>query len=252
MRSIFVTTFVSFLIIQLLIRPLVSDTTLLVPGVLPPKQLVHFTFGYHDSAADSLWVRVIQNFGFCKNDMEKENYHDLTRSGDAHFDEILGEKKAARCNRGWVFQMLDRITDLSPRFLMAYTMGASTLSIIVDDDEGASLLYAKGVKVFPHHWSLAYRAAYHELYEMKNFKKAANYLFISGQNGAPLWVQNLASKLYERSGQILLGRAALIDLIRRSKDSPKLQEKAMVRLRQLNKLSSVNKADERNKTKQFK
>lgn len=214
----------------------------LVPKLTPPENLKYFTFGYDESMADSLWIRVIQNIDFCEAGKQRpptpeqeKKQAEKTPVGDI-FAEIEANRTQPRCELGWVYQMLDRITDLSPRFLMAYTMGATTLSVVVDDPLGASRLYDKGLKQFPHNWSLAYRAAYHALYEMKDFKKAADLLYLAGQNGAPLWVQSLASRLYERTGQLLLGRMVLIDLLKRSQGDPALEEKAMERLKHLDSL----------------
>ena len=158
--------------------------------------------------ADSFWLRALQNFDFCEKP----------------------------CRKGWVYHMLEVVTDLSPRFRMAYAMGGSTLSIVLGDIEGAALIYEKGLKNFPKDWSLAYRFAYHELYERKNLKKAADLLKQAGQNGAPLWVQNLAARLYQQSGQIDLGRSVLLDLLSRPNVDPELRKKAQKKLNELNKL----------------
>ena len=73
----------------------------------------------------------------------------------------------SRCNEGWVYHMLDRITDFSPRFLYAYVHGGLLLSIVVDDREGARQIFEKGLKAFPDHYNLNYHAAYHYLAEVK-------------------------------------------------------------------------------------
>ena len=62
-------------------------------------------------------------------------------------EEILdAEIVEARCNEGWVYHMLDRITDFSPKFLYAYVHGGLLLSVLVDDREGARQIFEKGLK----------------------------------------------------------------------------------------------------------
>lgn len=204
----------------------------LQPKVAPPEELKYFTFGFDEVVADSFWLRVIQNFDFCEENQNKTDSA-IVHVATAGFTERVD---ISRCRRAWVYQMLDFITELSPKFFMAYLMGGSVLSVAVDDVEGASLLYAKGIKNFPNNWLLLYRAAYHELYERGNVSQAAIFLTRAGKNGAPIWVHNLAAKLYEKTGQIDLGRIALIELIRVSEDQPKLREKAIKRLEKLNKM----------------
>ncbi len=208
--------------------------------LIPPKDIVHFHFGYKEFLADSLWLRVVQNLDLCEQktissdfridtnrvvtkkdseepSAEKNSPHKSESNHEMkdNVDEVLGKKlKPSRCRLGWVYHMLDRITDLSPKFDIAFISGATFLSIVVDDREGARRLFDKGVKQFPNDWTMAYRAAYHYLYELQEPRRAAYLLDQAGKKGAPAWVHSLSAKLYSVSGRSELGISVLEGAIR--------------------------------------
>ena len=37
------------------------------PIIYPARGMEHFTLGFNGSVADSMWIRLIQDFGFCEN-----------------------------------------------------------------------------------------------------------------------------------------------------------------------------------------
>ena len=207
------------------------------PGALtlaPPEQLKHFTFGYNENAADGLWLRVIQDIDVC-DAHSKTGTKAVTKN---ILQQTKGEILApSQCDRGWVYRMLDGITELTPRFVAAYTYGAVILSVVVDDREGARLLFEKGVRQFPKKWQIAYGAAYHYLYESQDPKRAAELLVQAGQNGAPPWVFALAARLYTRAGQAFLGQSVLEQALKQETDQ---EGKNAVRIRQrLDEINSV-------------
>ncbi|MEZ4873057.1 MAG: hypothetical protein R2827_12630 [Bdellovibrionales bacterium] len=170
--------------------------------LVPPKEIVYMTFGYENVLADSLWIRVIQDLDVCdpygQHGVEEylstwKPQRDLDprfkTAENANLDDlIMTEWKPPRCHKGWVYHMLDRITDLSPKYRRVYISGGLHLSIVVDDREGAELLYDKAVKNLPDNWQLAYHAGYHALYETRKFSKAADMFRLAAQHGAPPWI----------------------------------------------------------------
>jgi hypothetical protein len=68
------------------------------------------------------------------------------------------------------------------------------------------------MRYYPTDWKIAYRAAYHYIYEVKNKDRAAELLVIAGKNGAPAWVFSLATKMFNESGKRELGEALLKEL----------------------------------------
>lgn len=167
----------------------------------PPEQIEHLVFGFQESAADALWIRAIQDFDFCEKQVA---------------DKVC-------VNNTWVYKMLDAITNLSPHFRAAYLSGSLALTILVNDQPGASQLFEKGVAVYPNDWRLLYYAGYHFLYETPDYKKAAAYLERSAQNGGPLWLNSLAGRLYVQSGNRELAEELLRRMISEERDPALIQ-----------------------------
>lgn len=152
------------------------ETKKLIP---PPPHLEYFSFGYQMPIADGLWTRALQDFDYCEDFLAKN----LCRGN------------------GWLFQMLETITNLAPDYQIAYRTGGLALTVIVSDYAGASKIFDKGVKMFPNDRQLLYRAAYHAMVEEKDSEKAAGLLVRAAQNGGSQWFYSLAAKLYTQAGK---------------------------------------------------
>lgn len=180
--------------------------------ISPPAALAYFTFGFKPQMADTLWLRALQDFSYCNRPLSE-----------------------SLCQgRSWLFNMLNVATDLDPKFQIVYSIGALALSVIISDITGASALFDKGVAIYPDDWKLAYRAAYHAIYEENDKPKAAKLLRMAGEHGAPAWVFSLAGRLSADSGNIEMAENILNELIATEKD-PQVIE----RLR--NKIASIKK-----------
>jgi tetratricopeptide (TPR) repeat protein len=177
----------------------------------PPKDLKYFSFGYNENIADSLWLRLIQDLDHCDT-----SHVDLESSPEAKTSVPLCEN----VDRGWVFHMLDGITEIAPKFRSPYAYGTVVLSVLVHDVEGARELFDRAVVQFPEDWTMQYKAAYHYLYEIKDQEKAAKLLTRAGKNGAPPWVFSLAAKLYSKENQKQLARSILQGEIDEQPDGP--------------------------------
>lgn len=191
----------------------------------PPPNIERFSLGYRSVVADALWLRVIQNYDLC----EAPRTEKVAQSSD----------QTSRCHLGWVFHMLDSITDLDPRFKIPFTTGATVLSIAVDDREGARRMFEKGILKFPNDWPLIYQAAYHYLYEVGDRTRAAELFVQAGQQGAPQWVFSLAARIYSQEGKAEAGKFVLVEYL---KDHPEGAgaERAKLRLAEIEKtLASV-------------
>ncbi|MEM7646130.1 MAG: hypothetical protein AAF203_04400, partial [Pseudomonadota bacterium] len=108
-------------------------------------------------------------------------------------------------------------SDLSPDFRTVYADGATMLSVLVDDREGAKSIFSKGVAYFPDDWEILYRAAYHELFEMKNPDRAQELLLKAGKRGAPEWVYSLSAKLLTRLGRAQFAKTILESVLTRDR-----------------------------------
>lgn len=164
--------------------------------ISPPPMIHRMSFGYAEAIADSLWIRSLQDFDYC--------------------DQQIAERVCK--NNSWLYKMIDAITELSPKFRIAYAAGALALTVIITDVDGATKIFEKGVKEFPNDWPILYRAAYHYMYEVKDNKRAAELLIQAGQNGAPTWVFTLAGRLYSDAGHLELAESLLQEMKQTNQD----------------------------------
>jgi tetratricopeptide (TPR) repeat protein len=153
----------------------------------PTKEITSFHLGQKETLADALWIRVVQDMDVCGRS-------DVVEQPAAGHSKLI-------CNNSWVYAMLDRVTDLAPQFRLPYVVGGSLLSILVNDVEGARKIFEKGLVVYPNDWLINYRAAYHYMYELKNYKRAGELYEKAAKNGAPPWVSSLAARMYTKAGQ---------------------------------------------------
>ncbi len=178
-----------------------GDTRESRPTLIPPKDLKYFTLGYQDVFADVLWLRAIQDFDFCE-------------------DKKSQDPKSFHCDRGWVYHMVDAITDLSPLFRQPYLTGALMLTVLVNDNPGSSAIFDKAVAQFPRDPQILFAASYQALIEEKNEAKASRLLVEAGKNGSPPWVFALAAKLQMRSGRLQMARQILEDALEMNPAGP--------------------------------
>ncbi|OFZ15687.1 MAG: hypothetical protein A2Z20_10750, partial [Bdellovibrionales bacterium RBG_16_40_8] len=147
-----------FLLLGLInVVPLVGRTAS-VSYFAPTSAIKYYTFGYNDTVTDLLWLRLIQDYDYCEYAKSKKS--DSIWSGM--------QVRNSGCNKGWVFHMLDIITELSPRFRTPYATGGLVLDFLVHDSNGATLIYDKAVIRFPNDWPILYRAGYHYMAENQN------------------------------------------------------------------------------------
>jgi hypothetical protein len=184
--------------------------------IVPPKNTKYFTFGYQEVVADSMWLRVIQDFDTCGKALATDV--SPVPSGPEAVEKARSQR-VGRCENSWVYNMIDAITELAPRFQVPYSQGGVILSVAVDDVSGAGRIYEKGISQFPNEWQIAYKAAYHYLYEIGDRKKAADLLMTASKlPQAPYWLPILAARLYSKTGSAMLGKAVLEDFIEKNPD----------------------------------
>src|ERR1700760_2990220 len=87
--------------------------------VVPPENTKYFTFGYRDLVSDFLWIRAVQDFAYCD---ERDSTKTKSNYEEQH---VFKHDLSLICNKGWVYQMVDRVTDLDPRFYVAYLAGGT-------------------------------------------------------------------------------------------------------------------------------
>lgn len=182
----------------------------------PPAALKEFTFGYNDFLASILWIRLLQNFDYCESGKysEADYVPPVAEAPDKITGIIKRAIKPSKCNKGWVYSMLDVISEVQPKFELVYDTGAMFLSVVVDDREGARLIFEKGLLLYPNDWQLSYHAGYHYLWEVQEPKRAAELFHQSVQSGAPQWAASLSAALYTQAGQARLAKTILENALR--------------------------------------
>ena len=109
--------------------------------------------------------------------------------------------------------MLDALTDLDPRFRMPHAVGGMNLSVLLNDFEGATIIFDKAVNRFPTDWAILYRAAYHYLFDLNDRERASETMLRAAENGGPYWLRFTAARLYSQEGQIEFGVKLLEDYL---------------------------------------
>jgi len=72
----------------------------------------------------------------------------------------------------WMFLRFNTISILEPLFYENYQFGGPYLSIVKDDLEGASILYDKGLTIYPNDYSLLFNSGFHYYFEKRDLNKA--------------------------------------------------------------------------------
>lgn len=231
------------LIVVFLLWAVVAELQVRVPIVKvdkkylkPPVALKHFTFGYNDFTASLLWIRLLQNFDYCEGGKFGEGDYVMPAQDGDKVSAILDRKtKPPKCHKGWVYTMLDAISEIQPRFKLAYDTGGTFLSVVVDDREGARLIFEKGLKIYKADWQLAYTAAYHYLWEVQEPKRAAELFLQAVQSGAPGWVYSLSAALYTKVGQAKIAKSILENALLNNPHGID-EERIKIRLQEVNEI----------------
>lgn len=165
--------------------------------IAPPEAIKNMTVGMKYVFSDSLWLRALQDFDYCEQKM----------------NEVECKSKS------WLFQTLNLATEIDPVFDPArYQIAGLTLSVVVSDYAGASVIFDKAVAQYPENWQINYSAAYHALYEEKNKTKAAKLYEAAARYGAPAWVYTLAGRLAAEGGELEYSRRILEEMIATNQD----------------------------------
>jgi tetratricopeptide (TPR) repeat protein len=194
----------------------------------PPEGLKYFLIGYNDASASMLWLRVVQNLDYCEaGKLQQSDYVPaIPQKGQTMLDAVITRKlKPSKCHKGWVYNMLNVISSIEPKFRLVYDYGANFLSIAVDDREGARLIFEKGLKLYPDDWKLNFHAAYLYLWEIQDAQRAAELMRNSVRHGAPMIIANIAAKIYDQSGHSDIAELVLREAL--SNDPPEHYRKIL-------------------------
>jgi len=131
--------------------------------------------GHEETLADLLYIWSIQYYS---------NYEDTTRY--EYLDQVFG----------------GAITELDPRYVEPYLVGALIMSMEARDPQRALRLFDKGLALNPDNWELAYWAGW-ECYGIRDYACARDYWArASRMPKAPPQLMRLAAKMLEKEGDI--------------------------------------------------
>lgn len=194
--------------------------------ILPPiPALKKFTFGYNDILADIYLLRLIQNIEHCG---QPKHNNFLAPDGRR-----IGRNRTPECSKGWSYQMLDYITELAPKNKLPFSFGPMTLSVIVDDIDGATALFNKALVQFPNDWEIAFGAGYHYMLELEDIDTAAKLYQKSAELGAPEWVHILAARLNSKIGQNDLAKTILKNYLENFSSDEIVRKRAEAKLKDI-------------------
>ncbi|TKB92673.1 MAG: hypothetical protein E8D41_07750 [Nitrospira sp.] len=128
------------------------------------------SLGYREMVADVLWLQAIQ---------------------------VMGERKLSAEEGHWLYDAVDRITTLDPKFVRAYEAGSHALCILVVMPEESNRLLEKGIQHNPLEWKLPFLLGINYYFELADDEKAAEAMAKAARlPGAPDGIARLAAKLF--------------------------------------------------------
>ncbi len=138
------------------------------------KYLKTAALGYDQLAADLFWLRVVQYIG--DNEKEAQGYP-------------------------LIYQLIDLVTDLDPKFSFAYKVGGIILSIYAKRIQESNALLEKGFKENPEVWDLPFFLGFNHFFYLGDYYTAAEYMNKAAQlPGHPPYLPKLVARLYAQAG----------------------------------------------------
>ncbi|MBI5197281.1 MAG: tetratricopeptide repeat protein, partial [Nitrospirae bacterium] len=148
--------------------------------------------GFEQLAADLLWLRVIQ---------------------------VIGEETVTPKGYAWIYNALDVVTTLDPKFDYAYQMGGIILSVLGKVPEKANALLLKGMKENPNVWQIPFYIGFNDFFYRDDYASAAKYMARASMlPGHPSYLPRLAARLYIQAGDPNTALEFLDRMIRETKD----------------------------------
>jgi tetratricopeptide (TPR) repeat protein len=130
--------------------------------------------GYRQIASDLIWLKAVQHFG---------------------------EPKQTVQGWLWAYHATDVVTDLDPKFVVAYQAGGTILGVWAGRPHESIALLTKGMRHNPEAWQLPFYVGYDYFFELHDFGNAAKYFRIAAAlPGAPEYLPKLAARMTVEAG----------------------------------------------------
>lgn len=128
------------------------------------------SLGYRELAADLLWLQAIQ---------------------------VMGQRKVSEQEGRWLYQAIDTLTTIDPKFVRAYEAGSHALCTLVVLPKESNQLLEKGIRHNPQEWRLPFLLGINYYFEFADDEKAAESMALAARlPGAPENLARLAAKLF--------------------------------------------------------
>ena len=132
--------------------------------------------GYRQLAADLIWLKAVQHFG---------------------------EAKARRSQFVWAYHAADVVTDLDPKFTMAYLATGTALGVWGGMVDESIAILEKGMKQNPDEWRFPFYIGYDYFYELCDSAHAAPYIRLASTlPGSPAYLPRLAARMTVEGGDV--------------------------------------------------
>ncbi len=191
-----------------------EDSDLTLEG----KHLKGYALGSEGLIADWYWMQSLQYVGdkIVKVDLANINLEDFTA-----------------LNPRLLYPYLDNATDLDPKFMAAYSYGASILPAV--DPAKAILLTEKGIANNPNEWRLYHNLGY-IYWRLKNYEKAGE-IYKKGSEiaGAAQFMQMMAAAMQTQGGSRETARSMYKQMFDEAQDQ-QTKSNAEFRLQELDSL----------------
>jgi len=147
---------------------------------------------YREVAADILWLQAIQ---------------------------FVGAKDPSGRGYDWFYGVLDRVTDLDPKFTYAYHFGAIVLSVLSDHVELSNAIAEKGLQHRPDSWQIPFHLGFNYIYHLHDPLQAARYMEKASRiEGHPAYLPLLTARLYSAGKDPKTALAFLEGMYRTTRD----------------------------------
>lgn len=180
--------------------------------------------GFDSLAADLYWIRAVVYFG---RQRQSDN-------PDTDY--------------GLLYPLLDLVTTLDPRFVVAYRFGAIFLSEAPPNGPGrpdlAIILLERAAVQSPERWEYLHDLGFVQYWHNRDFKRAAESLERAASvPGSPFWLKSTAASMHSESGDRESARMLWRE-IRESADNDQLRNIADLRLLQFQAMDAIDQLDE--------
>jgi tetratricopeptide (TPR) repeat protein len=185
---------------------------------LQGKRLKGYALGTEGLLADWYWMRSLQYVG---------------GKIDRSTDDVINLDNLRPLNPRLLYPLLDNATDLDPKFITAYSYGATVLPAI--DPDQAIKLTQKGIANNPNSWRL-YQYLGYIYWRLQQYDNAADVYTRGSQiDGAPPFLQMMAGMMKTRGGSRDTARSIYHQLYESAQDQ-QTKDSVMLRMQWLDSL----------------